>query len=317
MTTAARVEEAGWRAAARPIVARLAFPVVLSVALLVTHAVIRSGTPPAVAIGPATIGSFLVILSLERLFPYQRDWLHSHGDIRVDATYALMIIGLLELIRPAIYTVALLGAGFITARWEGGIWPSQWPVVAQLAVALVVAELPKYWFHRLEHEHDWLWRFHAPHHSVPRLYWLNASRFHPVDIGIDTFLGTGTLVALGCGEGVIALFLLTSTVHGAFQHANLELRCGFLNWIFSMAELHRWHHSRTTEEANHNYGQNLIVWDVVFGTRFLPEDREPPADIGLADLPNYPTGFLAQLAAPFRWGRIRAEAAAGRAPAEA
>jgi sterol desaturase/sphingolipid hydroxylase (fatty acid hydroxylase superfamily) len=221
-----------------------------------------------------------------------------------------MISLLIEAIRPATYAVALAVAGWLSARSGGALWPGSWHWLVQLGLALVVAELPKYWFHRLEHEHDWLWRFHAPHHSVPRLYWLNASRFHPVDIGIDTVLGVGTLVALGCGDATIALFLVVSTVHGLFQHANLELRCGPLNWIFSMAELHRWHHSRTMAEANNNYGQNLIVWDVVFGSRYLPQDREPPRDIGLADLPNYPMGFLAQLAAPFRWRRIREQAAA-------
>jgi sterol desaturase/sphingolipid hydroxylase (fatty acid hydroxylase superfamily) len=57
---------------------------------------------------------------------------------------------------------------------------------------------------------------------------------------------------------------------GIFQHANVQLRLGPLNWFFSMAELHRWHHSRTVEEANHNYGQTISVWDWVFGTRYLP-----------------------------------------------
>jgi sterol desaturase/sphingolipid hydroxylase (fatty acid hydroxylase superfamily) len=294
----------------RPIVARLAFPSVLAGAVWAAHLLIERGNEPLTAFAPVILASFVVMFTLERLFPYQREWLRSHGDIRVDATYAVMIALLIEGIRPATYAVALVVAGWLSARSGGALWPGSWHWLVQLGLALVVAELPKYWFHRLEHEHDWLWRFHAPHHSVPRLYWLNASRFHPVDIGIDTVLGVGTLVALGCGDATIALFLVVSTVHGLFQHANLELRCGPLNWIFSMAELHRWHHSRTTAEANNNYGQNLIVWDVVFGSRYLPQDREPPRDIGLADLPNYPTGFLAQLAAPFRWRRIREQAAA-------
>jgi sterol desaturase/sphingolipid hydroxylase (fatty acid hydroxylase superfamily) len=59
------------------------------------------------------------------------------------------------------------------------------------------------------------------------------------------------------------------------------------------------------EEANNNYGANVIVWDIVFGTRFLPNDREPPTDIGLADMPHFPQGFWAQLASPFRWKTIR------------
>ena len=177
-------------------------------------------------------------------------------------------------------------------------------------LALVVAELPKYWLHRLEHEWEPLWRIHATHHSAERLYWLNAGRFHPIDIGLDYVLGIGTLVLLGCGDAVIALFLLVSGVHGVFQHANLPLRCGPLNWFFSMAELHRWHHVPDTARANHNYGQNLIVWDVVFGTRYLPARELPTEAIGIEDWPDFPKGFWANLAAPFRWARIRREAGA-------
>jgi len=77
-----------------------------------------------------------------------------------------------------------------------------------------------------------------------------------------------------------------------------------------MAELHRWHHSRRLEESNTNFGQNLIVWDVVFGTRFLPKDREPPADIGIAGLPAFPMDYWGQLVSPFRWRAIREQSEA-------
>jgi sterol desaturase/sphingolipid hydroxylase (fatty acid hydroxylase superfamily) len=96
----------------------------------------------------------------------------------------------------------------------------------------------------------------------------------------------------------------------------MKVRCGPLNWIFSMAELHRWHHSRLVRESNTNYGQTLILWDIVFGTRFLPTDREPPPDIGIANLDAFPMTWWAQMLSPFRWSRIRAESAAiGSRPA--
>ena len=139
----------------------------------------------------------------------------------------------------------------------------------------------------------------------PRLYWLNAARFHPIDLFLDGILGSITLLALGCPLEVLGLFLLVSGVHGFFQHANLPLRCGPLNYFFSMAELHRWHHSKNIEEANHNYGQNVIVWDLVFGTFFWPKDREPPENIGIPDLPAFPMTFWQQLASPFTWRRIK------------
>jgi sterol desaturase/sphingolipid hydroxylase (fatty acid hydroxylase superfamily) len=155
--------------------------------------------------------------------------------------------------------------------------------------------------HRWQHEHDALWRFHATHHSAPRLYFLNAARFHPLDLGLVYFVGYLPLIALGCPPEVIMLFALFDAVFGMLQHCNVDVRLGWLNRVFSMAEPHRWHHSRTVREANTNYGSNLIVWDLVFGTFFLPPDREPPLEIGIADMPRFPTTYLAQLASPFRW----------------
>ena len=58
-----------------------------------------------------------------------------------------------------------------------------------------------------------------------------------------------------------------------------------------MTELHRWHHSKLMHESNHNYGGNLIVWDILFGTRWLPNDRDPPEAIGMESLPGLPMGF--------------------------
>jgi sterol desaturase/sphingolipid hydroxylase (fatty acid hydroxylase superfamily) len=77
-----------------------------------------------------------------------------------------------------------------------------------------------------------------------------------------------------------------------------------------MAELHRWHHSRLVRESNTNYGQTLILWDIVFGSRFLPSDRKPPVDIGIAKLSAFPMTWFAQLLSPLRWARIKRESAA-------
>ena len=144
---------------------------------------------------------------------------------------------------------------------------------------------------------------------MARLYFLNAARFHPVDLAISNFAPMVPLLLLGADARVIALFGLVSAVHGLFQHSNLVLKLGPLNWIFSMAELHRWHHSTNLDESNTNFGQNLIVWDIVYGTRFLPADREPPRVIGLAGLSNFPMDYWGQLLSPFRWKSIQKSAA--------
>ena len=147
----------------------------------------------------------------------------------------------------------------------------------------------------------------------PRLYWVNAARFHPFDVGLLYAFGYVPLILLGCPPEVIALFALFDGVFGMLQHANIEMHLGPLNSIFSAAEPHRWHHSRTVAEANTNYGSNLILWDHVFGTFCLPRDRQPPLAIGIADMPDFPAGYFAQLAAPFRWKELKRAAAAKRA----
>ncbi len=290
-----------------------AFPLVLVLGHGGGLALMGAGVEPALAVGPPVAATYLFLALSERWLPWHRSWLRARGDLPTDLGLFLLNTGFAVLATPAVLAA---GAG-LGSRLAGRIGAEFWPVAAPLTVqfplALGVAELVEYSFHRAMHEVPWLWRFHATHHSAPRLYWLNAARFHPIDLFLVGTVKLVPLAALGAGPEIFALVTLFSGVHGAFQHANVPVRIGPLNWVFSMTELHRWHHAPDPEFANHNDGGNLIVWDVVFGTRFLPADREPPEEIGIRDLPAFPPGLLANLLAPFRWRRVvEAAASPGR-----
>jgi len=286
----------------------LVFPVVLAASIAATLALMDRGVEPALAFTGPVVGAYLFVMLCERFLPFHRSWQRSRGDVSVDLGHLLVSGGLtLELLRPLMLALAVAIGGWISWVVGAGIWPHSWPLVAQLVPALIIGEFLMYWVHRLAHEWDFLWRFHAVHHSAPRLYFLNAVRFHPVDLAISNYAPFVPLAALGASPELLALFALFSGVHGTFQHANIPIRLGPLNWFFSMAELHRWHHSRRLEEANTNYGQNLIVWDIVFGTRYLPRDREPPEEIGLSGLSAFPMDYWGQLLSPLRWRRIHRE----------
>ena len=288
----------------RRAVSRLAFPIVMGAALALAIHLMQGGADPLLAFVCAQLPAFLVVIALERVCPHHPDWNRDHGDLRVDVGHILTVTSVSTLAEPGLRALALVLGAWLLGDHALSLWPRDSPLALQLVLALVIGELGQYWVHRLQHEWSLLWRFHALHHSAPRLYWLNAARFHPVDTLMNNFAVSVPLVMLGADPRILSLWLLFASVHGIFQHCNLPVQLGPLNWIFSMAELHRWHHSRRVVESNRNYGQNLIVWDVVFGTRYLPADRQPPLDIGLADLPHYPTTWLAQELAPFRWKRI-------------
>jgi sterol desaturase/sphingolipid hydroxylase (fatty acid hydroxylase superfamily) len=281
------------------------FPVIMFGAIAAGTAMLASGADPKLVNPVIATPAVMMIALMERLHPHARNWNEPKGDLKADICYFFTTSA------TVFVTLAFLGAtliplaGWLSARSPFFVWPNHWPILVQLVLALAVGEFGNYWAHRLMHETKLLWRIHALHHSAPRLYWLNASRFHPLDMMLSTVLGFGPLVLLGCGEPAVAMFTLVGTIHSFFQHANIRMRLGPLNYLFSMAELHRWHHSKTLKEANANYGGHLILWDLVFGTRFLPADREPPEEIGILDPPNFPTDLSKQLISPFIFDEFR------------
>jgi sterol desaturase/sphingolipid hydroxylase (fatty acid hydroxylase superfamily) len=293
---------------AEGIFAAAGFPILITLTIGSSIIAIQRGSDPNLVTLVMIFLAYFSIAVSERLMPWHRSWLHSHGDLRTDIGLAITN-GILGGILTPILLVATANLGAALSEGVGAdLWPLHWPLLGQLALALFVAELVEYSFHRMMHEVPFMWRFHATHHSAPRLYWLNAARFHPVDLFLVGAVKIVPLALLGAQLPIFALVNLFSAVHGAYQHSNVPVRLGPLNWIFSMTELHRWHHSKHIEESNHNYGGNLILWDVIFGTRYLPEDRDPPEEIGMEALPGFPMGFWANMASPFNWSRLVARA---------
>ena len=244
---------------------------------------------------PVTLGT-LLIMAFEATLPYRSDWRPSRVEVVQDST----LLALVHVILPKALAVVsvfvmfdvLNGRGWIIASW----WAHDWPVPVQTVLMVLIVDGTRYWLHRISHEWEPLWRFHAVHHVPRRLYTLNVGRFHPVDKGLQFGLDALPFLALGVREDVLSLYFVWYAVNGFFQHSNADVRLGWLNYVVSGPELHRWHHSMQKEESNHNYGNHLIVWDVVFRSRYLPADRSVGA-LGLVNR-QYPRGFVDQMAAP-------------------
>lgn len=262
---------------------------------------------PSILLGAGVVSGYALVALLERLLPYRAEWNRSHGDLRTDVLHLVFTGAAGQILYQTVVAAgAVAAAGFLSARFGGGLWPLHWPAVAQLGLALCVAELGHYAFHRLSHENGLVWRLHATHHSAPRLYWLNATRFHVLDLFFLIACQTLPLVLLGADTRALLSYTLFTSVYGQLQHANLCLRTGPLDWVFSTPGLHRWHHSRDPREGNRNYGAVLSCWDLLFRSFFRPRGRGFAGPVGIGALPRFPTGYLGQQLAPFRWGRIRA-----------
>ena len=177
------------------------------------------------------------------------------------------------------------------------LWPHGLPIWAQAGLMMLVADFGRYWLHRAFHKFGPMWRLHAVHHSPHRLYWVNVGRFHPLEKAIQYGFDALPFALVGVSGEVLAAYFVFYAINGFYQHSNCDVRLGPLNYLVAGPELHRWHHSELPEESNHNFGNNLIVWDLLFGTRFFPENREV-GSLGLVNR-KYPMGFWTQMRSPF------------------
>jgi sterol desaturase/sphingolipid hydroxylase (fatty acid hydroxylase superfamily) len=252
---------------------------------------------------------------LEWVQPYCRDWRRSHGDLWADIAHQFLTSFIAQFIRVFLVVGFFLAINRTAEDFALPIWPTHWPLWAQAVLALLVAEFADYWRHRIFHQWRLAWRLHAVHHSATRVYFLNANRFHIFDALVNSLISAGILALAGATTEAVYLVGIFTGLHSPWQHVNVYYRLGWLNWVFAGAELHRWHHSTNPAEFNTNYGNNLIVFDTLFGTRYLPDHGQDTGQIGLGGtLAAFPRSWLGQQLAPFRWGSLHGEEVARGKP---
>lgn len=284
----------------RTFVSWTAWPLLLALCLFTTAIGFADGIP-VIAFNVTYFTLVLILLFLERVMPHEVEWTKPDGQIWADIAHTLVskgtvqtlivfssVIGLAQLITP----MGMPGNG----PWPG-LWPRAWPMWAQVLLAVVAAEFGLYWAHHIAHKWKPLWRFHAIHHSVKRLWVVNTGRFHFVDAIKSIVPAMAIMAALGAPMEVLTWFSAITAYVGVLTHCNVEMRFGWLSVIFNTPELHRWHHSRDLREGDKNFGENIMLWDWVFGTWFN-EKRRPPVDIGIKD--DMPPRFRDQLVWPFK-----------------
>ncbi|NTJ07927.1 sterol desaturase family protein [Rhizobium lusitanum] len=238
------------------------------------------------------------IALFERLMPYEETWLDADGETFNNLAHTLLSKGAVQ-IAAAIGTsfpmaVAIVAQPFLSHK--ANIWPDQLPMALQVVLGLIIAEFGLYLAHRLAHEHLSLWRFHALHHSVERLWVINTGRFHIIDSLFKIALSQIPLYLLGAPLPVFLWIGAVTAFIGLLTHCNIDVRTGPLDWILSTPRLHRWHHSKLLAEGNTNYGENLVIWDQILGTYYNPP-RPSSIDIGITG--KVADSFLAQLVQPF------------------
>jgi len=268
------------------------WPILMSACLYVTWRGIESGRA-GLFLNLAYLGLAGLLFALERMMPHERQWLQNDRQMLPDLAHTLLTKGFSQIL---ILIVVVTGIPEIVAAEGGSLWPNHWPVLPQILLGLLIAEVGLYTAHRVAHTWPLLWRFHAVHHSVTRLWFFNTGRFHLVDALFSILLSQSLLFLAGAPAEIFVWVAAITIYVGLLTHCNVEMRLGPLNFLINTPVLHRWHHSRDPREGDRNFGENLMLFDLLLGTFFCPA-RRPPVDIGIDG--DMPASFGGQLLAPF------------------
>jgi sterol desaturase/sphingolipid hydroxylase (fatty acid hydroxylase superfamily) len=232
--------------------------------------------------------------AMERVLPYEAEWNEGHGDTAKDIAHGVVY----EIANLFTLLVFIIISAMLLPEWS--IWPRALPIVAQFLLAVVIVDCTMTVVHYYSHRVDWLWRLHAVHHGVHRLYGFNGFIRHPLHQALDIAAGTLPLVLLGLPVGVAILLGTAIAIQLVVQHSNVDYALGPFQKILAIGPVHRLHHVNWDGEGDVNFGLFLTVWDKMLGTLQLPHARKPRVgDIGIQDCPHYPQDYAKQLVAPF------------------
>jgi len=179
-------------------------------------ALVQSGAPKAslaVLLLTAIAMSFLA----ERFIPYKEDWNRPKGDTLRDGLHALVNEGSIAV---SVLLIPIMAAIVPFPP----IWPGSWPLWAQLLLAILVADAGITGIHWASHHNKFLWRFHAVHHSVTRMYGFNGLMKHPVHQAIELMAGTAPLILAGMPLDVAVLLAFAVAVQLLLQHSNTDMK---------------------------------------------------------------------------------------------
>ena len=191
-------------------------------------------------------------------------------------------------IKPVVIACSGLLLALLAPHLQGSL--ADMPLWQALILAILPADFLHYIYHRLGHTLPFMWRMHRTHHTATAMSVSVAYRenwqwfFFMPDIWY-----AGFLVYLGLGEAVLITHLLVGSanvaIHSAFAWDNflyskkwLRPVAWLLERLIQLPATHRSHHAELDEQGgppHHNFGQLLLIWDVLFGTAHFARDRYP------------------------------------------
>lgn len=162
-------------------------------------------------------------------------------------------------------------------------------IAAFTLISALLYDFGTYITHYMTHKIPALWTFHKVHHSAEVLTPVTLLRMHPVDLLLNSLFGA---ILIGIGIGLFSYLSLQEMTDVKVLGINIIL---FLFYFFgyNLRHSHVWlhypewlsrflvspaqhqiHHSMALRHRDKNLGLIFSFWDRLFGTLYLPKEKE-------------------------------------------
>jgi sterol desaturase/sphingolipid hydroxylase (fatty acid hydroxylase superfamily) len=166
-------------------------------------------------------------------------------------------------------------AGLYFWVWEYRLFTVSLDRASGLVLLVLGVEFFYYWYHRLSHESRWFWASHVVHHSAQHLSLSAAYRLGWTAAISGAGLFYLPMVLLGFHPVAVFAALGINLLYQFWLHNDWMPKLGPIEWVFNTPSHHRVHHAINPRYLDRNYGGMLVIYDRLFGTLVVEDEREP------------------------------------------
>ena len=205
----------------------------------------------------------LFFLSLEYVFPKEKiEFKDKLSRIFKNIFFWLVNIGITPIIilPITIYATQLELHGLF--KFEN--------IIFNFLFQLIIIDIFLYWWHRLNHQIPFLWRFHHVHHLDETLDISSGVRFHFGEVILSALIRS--IIIITFNISLINLLLIEAIIllSSIFHHSNINLPSKLekiLSSFIVTPSIHWVHHHKRQSETDANYSTIFSWWDKIFNSK--------------------------------------------------
>ena len=196
-----------------------------------------------------------------------------HNTYTLSDTINSVSLGMLSQLSGALSK--LLTIGIYTLVFSSvAVYPDLafWKTWHGALLALIFYDLCYYWLHRAGHEVSLFWAAHVVHHQSQQ-YNLSTALRQTSSGPLLSWIFYLPMAIAGVPPEIFAIVALVDLLYQFWVHTEHVGKLGWFDRVFISPSNHRVHHAVNTPYLDKNYGGILVLWDRLFGSFAVEEEK--------------------------------------------